>query len=137
MTMTTSVNKQPTATVGEPYTTGSVTSHDGTTISYRQLGHGPGVVMLHGSMESAQSHMQLATALADAFTVYLPDRRGHGASGPDGARDNLHTQVKNLDAPLIKARAHNVLRGSSGRPLYLHASLTSTALLKADLYETP
>ncbi len=42
MTMTTSVNKQPTATVGEPYTTGSVTSHDGTTISYRQLGHGPG-----------------------------------------------------------------------------------------------
>src|SRR5258708_33691373 len=107
MTMTTSVNKQPTATVGEPYTTGSVTSHDGTTISYRQLGHGPGVVMLHGSMESAQSHMQLATALADAFTVYLPDRRGHGASGTYRAPDSIPTKGGELGAPLIQASAHH------------------------------
>src|SRR5260221_3527355 len=115
MTMTTSVNKRPTATVGEPYTTGSVVSHDGTTISYRQLGHGPGVVMLHGSMESAQSHMQLATALADAFTVYLPDRRGHSASGTYGARDTIQTEGKHLGGPLINAGAHIVfLVTSSG-----------------------
>src|SRR5258708_35739237 len=103
MTMTTSVNKQPTATVGEPYTTGSVTSHDGTTISYRQLGHGPGVVMLHGSMESAQSHMQLATALADAFTVYLPDRRGHRPTGTCAARASNHTRVAEPAALLLQA----------------------------------
>src|SRR5260370_21923449 len=103
MTMTTSVNKQPTATVGEPYTTGSVTSHDGTTISYRQLGHGPGVVMLHGSMESAQSHMQLATALADAFTVYLPDRRGAPPRCPHRAGESHSTRAQKTEARLYKA----------------------------------
>ena len=135
MTMTTSVNKQPTATVGEPYTTGSVTSHDGTTISYRQLGHGPGVVMLRGSMESAQSHMQLATALADAFTVYLPDRRGHGASGTYGARYSIQTEVEDLDALLIKAGAHIVFGVSSGGLICLQASLTLPAIRKVALYE--
>ncbi len=65
-----------------PMTTGSVSSADGTTIGYLQVGHGPAVVILHGSNESARSHTQLALALADAFTVYLPDRRGRGQSGP-------------------------------------------------------
>ena len=63
-------------------TTGTVTSQDGTTIGYRQLGRGPGLVMLHGSMESSSSHLQLAQELADVATVYLPDRRGRGLSGP-------------------------------------------------------
>ena len=62
--------------------TRSVISADGTLIGYRQLGQGPGLVLVHGAMESAQSHMQLAEALADTFTVYLPDRRGRGMSGP-------------------------------------------------------
>src|SRR5207237_9928248 len=78
-----SVNNSSTATAREHYTTSSVTSQDGTTIGYYQLGHGPGVVLLHGAMESAQSHMQLAEALADAFTVYLPESRGHNLSGTD------------------------------------------------------
>ena len=51
-------------------------------IGYLRLGQGPAVVLLHGSMESARSHTRLALALADAFTVYLPDRRGRGMSGP-------------------------------------------------------
>src|SRR5438874_1780773 len=69
----------------EHYATGYVTSKDGTTLGYRQYGqpsHGPGVVLLHGAMESAQSHEQLAQALDDAFTVFVPDRRGRGLSGP-------------------------------------------------------
>jgi len=60
------VNNQSTVAAQEHYTTGSVTSKDGTTIGYRQLGHGPGVVLLHGMMSSGQNHMQLAEALADA-----------------------------------------------------------------------
>lgn len=64
----------------ETYTTGVVTSKDGTTIGYRRFGRGPGVVVLHGSMSSAHNHMQLAAALADAFTVDVPDRRGRGLS---------------------------------------------------------
>ncbi|HLY30190.1 MAG TPA: alpha/beta hydrolase, partial [Ktedonobacterales bacterium] len=78
MALNSTSTRQPQTTTQETYTTGFVTSKDGVTIGYRQLGHGPGVVLLHGAMETAQSHMQLATAMADAFTVYLPDRRGRG-----------------------------------------------------------
>src|SRR5215204_24909 len=59
-------------------TTGSVLSKDGTRIGYLQVGQGPAAVLVHGSNESARSHTRLALALADAFTVYLPDRRGRG-----------------------------------------------------------
>ena len=45
---------------GQNVMTNTVTSKDGTVVSYLQLGHGPGLVMLHGAMESAASHMQLA-----------------------------------------------------------------------------
>jgi pimeloyl-ACP methyl ester carboxylesterase len=62
--------------------TGSVVSRDGTRIGYLRVGRGPAVVLLHGSNESARSHTQLALALADTFTVYLPDRRGRGMSAP-------------------------------------------------------
>src|SRR5262249_38196229 len=106
MTTTTSVNDHLTTTTREPYTTSSVTSHDGTTVGYRQLGHGPGVVLLHGAMESAHSHMQLAWALADAFTVYLPDRRGRGLSGPHGDDYGIQKEIEDLDALLTKTGAH-------------------------------
>ena len=39
------------------YATSAVTSKDGTKIGYRELGKGPGLVVLHGAFESAQSHM--------------------------------------------------------------------------------
>lgn len=35
-----------------PFTTHAVSARDGTTIGYRQLGQGPGIVVLHGSMSS-------------------------------------------------------------------------------------
>src|SRR5262249_10761453 len=54
------------------YATGSVTSEDGTTVGYRRLGRGPGLVLVHGGMQAAHSFMKLATALSDAFTVYVP-----------------------------------------------------------------
>ena len=50
----------------EHYVTDSVISKDGTRIEYLQLGQGPGVVMLHGAMESARRHLTLAEGLADA-----------------------------------------------------------------------
>ena len=57
-----------------PMTSGRVISRDGTPIGYLKTGHGPAIVIMHGSMESARSHTLLAQALAVEFTVYLPDR---------------------------------------------------------------
>src|SRR5438105_7268486 len=88
--------------------TGSVVSRDGTTIGYRELGRGPGLVVLHGAMESSQSHLQLAQALADGFTVYLPDRRGRGMSGPYGKGHAVKNDVEDMEALLTKTAAHYV-----------------------------
>src|SRR6267378_2021289 len=97
-----------------PYTTGSVVSKDGTTIGYRQLGHGPGVIVLHGAMESSQSHIELAEALADTYTVTLPDRRGRGLSGAYDRGYSVGEDVEDMEAILRKTGAHFVFGVSSG-----------------------
>ena len=74
-------------------TTGSVPSADGTMIGYLRAGQGPAVVLLHGSNESARSHTRLARALASRFTVYLPDRRGRGRSGPHRPGHRMRTEI--------------------------------------------
>ncbi len=135
MKTATNLDKQSTATARQPYTIGTVISQDGTTIGYRQFGQGPGVVLLHGAMETAQSHMQLATALADAFTVYLVDRRGRGLSGPFGNEYSIQKEVQDLDALLTKTGAHDVFGVSSGGVICLQASLSLPAIHKAALYE--
>ena len=117
--------------------TGSITSKDGTTIGYRQLGHGPGVVLLHGIMESAQSHIQLAEGLADTFTVYLPDRRGRGLSGPQGSDYRLEKEVEDLDALLTKTGAHYVFGVSAGAIVCLEAAITLPAIHRAAIFEPP
>ena len=135
MSTNASVNNQATATTREQYATSFVTSSDGTTIGYRQLGHGPGIVMLHGAMESSRSHLQLAGALANAFTVYLPDRRGRGLSGPYGDNYSIQKEVEDLDTLLTKADAHRVFGVSAGGLICLQAALTLPAIHKVALYE--
>jgi len=131
-----SVNKS-TPAAREHYVTGSVISKDGTTIGYLQLGHGPGVVVEHGATESAQSHMQLAEALADTFTVYLPDRRGRGLSGPYGRGYSIQEDVEDMAALLFKTDAHYVFGVSSGAIICLQAALTLPAVHKAAIFEPP
>lgn len=131
----TSVNNQSTVAMPEHYTTNFVTSQDGTTIGYRQFGHGPGVMLVQGAMGSAQNFMQLAGALADSFTVYVPDRRGRGISGPYGKDYSIQKEVEDMDALITKTGAHNVFGLSSGGIISLQAALTLPAIHKAAIYE--
>jgi len=59
----------------------SFVANDGTVIGYRQLGSGPGLVLLHGALQSAASFTDLGAALADRFTwcMAAPIHDGHGA----------------------------------------------------------
>jgi pimeloyl-ACP methyl ester carboxylesterase len=91
--------------------------------------------MLHGSMESSQSHMQLAQALADAFTVYLPDRRGHNLPGPFRKDYRMQKEVDDVDALLTQTGTHNVFGVSSGGIICLQSALTLPAVHKVALYE--
>jgi len=116
-------------------TTGSVVSRDGTRIGYLRLGHGPAVVLLHGSMESARSHTRLALALAGAFTVYLPDRRGRGMSGPYPADYGIGTEVEDLEAVLAESGAQLVFGVSAGGLAALETARTRPDIRKVAVYE--
>src|SRR5450759_5002316 len=110
----------------QTYTTSSVTSSDGTIIGYRQLGSGPGIILLHGGASASQGYMKLGTLLSDTFTVYIPDRRGRGLSGPFG--DNY--DIKKTDA-------HIVFGLSTGALIALQAALNFPSIHKAALDELP
>ena len=129
------MNTAKTTQMTAPMTKGSVVSKDGTSIGYLRLGQGPAVVLLHGSMESARSHTRLALALADAFTVYLPDRRGRGMSGPYLPGYGIGTEVDDLDAVLAESGAQMVFGVSAGGLVALEAARTRPAVRKVAVYE--
>jgi pimeloyl-ACP methyl ester carboxylesterase len=114
---------------------GSVVSRDGTRIGYLRVGRGPAVVLLHGSSESARSHTQLASALADAFTVYLPDRRGRGLSGPHRPDHSMRTEVEDLQAVLTESGAQKVFGVSTGGLIVLETARIQPAIRKIAAYE--
>jgi pimeloyl-ACP methyl ester carboxylesterase len=116
-------------------TTGSVVSKDGTRIGYLRVGRGPAVVLLHGSNESARSHTQLALALADTFTVYLPDRRGRGMSGPHRPDHGIRTEVEDLQAVLTGSGAQRVFGVSISGLIALQAARTQPAIRQVAAYE--
>jgi pimeloyl-ACP methyl ester carboxylesterase len=118
-------------------TAGSVVSKDGTTIGYRQAGSGPGLILVHGGMQTSQSFTKLATALSDAFTVYVPDRRGRGLSGPFGDNYGIEKEVEDLAALMARTSARNVFGLSSGALIALQAALTLPSMHKVALYEPP
>lgn len=94
----------------QSYNTNSVTSRDGTTIGYRQLGQGPGIILIHDTIITSQELMTLAEALSDSFTVYLPDRRGYGESGLPG---DTPTSQKELDEPPLRGGTFDMLGDNS------------------------
>jgi pimeloyl-ACP methyl ester carboxylesterase len=122
-------------TTSTDMTAGSVTSADGTTIGYRRTGRGPAVVVLHGSNESARSHTQLAMALAGEFTVYLPDRRGRGLSGPHQPGHGMRTEVEDVQAVVAASGAQAVFGVSISGLIALQAALTTPAIGQVAVYE--
>jgi pimeloyl-ACP methyl ester carboxylesterase len=120
------------------YVKNAVVSRDGTTIGYRQLGTARrGVILVHGGMKASQDLMKLAVALSTTFTVYLPDRRGRGLSGPHGDRFSVRCEVEDIQAIIAKTEASYIFGLSSGALVALRATLTTPAIKKAALYEPP
>jgi pimeloyl-ACP methyl ester carboxylesterase len=119
------------------YSTGSVTSKDGTTIGYRQMGQGPALILAHGGMQASQNFMALATALSDEFTVYVPDRRGRGLSGPLNSDFNIQKAVEDMQALIDKTGAYNVFGLSSGAIISLQSALRRSEIHKLAVYEPP
>ena len=126
-----------TPTAPKAYELKSVESKDGTTIGYRQLGRGPGLVLIHGGMMAAHSFMKLATGLSDDFTVFIPDRRGRGSSGSFGRGYGLRKEVEDVAAIIDRTGAHCVFGLSSAAIIALESALQLPVIRKLALYEPP
>jgi pimeloyl-ACP methyl ester carboxylesterase len=116
---------------------GEVRSADGTIIGYQRVGTGPAVVLLHGAGQSSGNLMRLADALSGAFTVFVPDRRGRGRSGPYGEFHGLSTEIDDLSALLDASGATRVFGLSSGAVIAIEAALVRPDITKLALYEPP
>jgi len=117
--------------------TGTVASRDGTSIGYTRVGRGPGIVILHGAMSTGTHSLQLAELLGDAYTVYLPDRRGRGLSGPCDPRDGIDREVEDLAALVSVSGAERVFGISSGALVLLDAAPRLPAIRRAAIFEPP
>ncbi len=112
-----------------------MTSQDGTIIGYRQMGSGPGIILLHGGVNASQNLMKLGTALSDEFTVYIPDRRGRGMSGPIDSNYSIEKEDEDLDAMLKQTGAHFVFGTADGALFALHAAISLPNIHKVVAYE--
>ncbi|WP_433359368.1 alpha/beta fold hydrolase [Actinoplanes sp. CA-142083] len=117
----------------------TVTSADGTTITYETHGAGPALILVDGAMcyRDNGPNRGLATALADTFTVYLYDRRGRGESG-DTEPWTEDREIDDLQAVLTAAGGQaSVLGTSSGAVLAADAAAKLPGITRLALYEPP
>jgi hypothetical protein len=114
-----------------------VTSKDGTTIAYDQLGEGQPVILISGGSTNRMANAQLASLLAADFTVYNYDRRGRGPSG-DTQPYAVEREIEDLDAVIGAAGGSAGVYGtSSGAALALEAATAGLAITKLALWEPP
>ena len=116
-----------------------VTSRDGTIIAYEQSGQGPALVVVGGVLGDHHQQAGLAALLAEHFTVYNIDRRGHGESGftPPYA---VEREVEDIDAVLNAAGGSAFVYGTSGPgvlSMYAAAAGLSPKMKKLAVWEPP
>jgi pimeloyl-ACP methyl ester carboxylesterase len=119
------------------FTIDFVTTADGSKIGYRRIGAGPGIVLVHGALQSSTNFTRLAKALASQFTVYIPDRRGRPLSAPYQGREDLQSEASDVQTLVRHAHASYIFGLSSGAIIALQVALNEPSIKKVALYEPP
>src|SRR6185503_16474644 len=116
----------------------TVTSKDGTTIAFDQIGNGPVVILVDSALADRTICAKLAKLLAEEFTVINYDRRGRGDS-TDTQPYAVEREVEDIEALIEAAGGSAFLFGSSsGAVLALEAAHKLSAKIKKQaLYEPP
>jgi pimeloyl-ACP methyl ester carboxylesterase len=122
-------------------TMATVTSADGTGISYDSVGEGPPIVLVAGATQHRaidETTPKLQTLLADGgFTVINYDRRGRGESG-DTLPYAPEREFEDLEALVAAVGGEAVVYGmSSGAILAVEAAANGVAMLSLVMYEPP
>ena len=114
-------------------------SRDGTTIAYTKRGSGPPVIIVDGVFCYRENGpaTELASLLAQHYTVFTYDRRGRGESA-DTAPYTVEREIDDLRAVATEAGATPFLLGvSSGAALTLQAVASGVGAKRIALYEPP
>lgn len=115
----------------------TVKSKDGTLIACERLGHGPALVMVHGSTVNRLHWGSVVSTLAKYFCLHLMDRRGRGDSG-DGPVYNIEREFEDVAAVLASTEGPAHLLGHSyGAVCALEALRLTDRVAKVVLYEPP
>lgn len=117
----------------------TVFSKDGTKLAYDKVGQGPALILVGGafSYRKFPGQVQLASLLADRYTVYNYDRRGRGDSG-DAKSYEIEREIEDLQAIINEAGGSAYVWGlSSGAVLTLKAAASGLHITKMALHEPP
>jgi pimeloyl-ACP methyl ester carboxylesterase len=115
----------------------TVKSKDGTSIAFERRGHGPPLVMVHGTTLDHTRWGTIVTKLAERFSLYMVDRRGRGKSG-DGPAYAIEREFEDVAAVLDAApEPACILAHSYGAICSLEASRLTARIAKMVLYEPP
>jgi len=118
----------------------TVISKDGTTIAFDKVGNGPALILVDGALGTRKdpNQQQLATLLAEHFTVFSYDRRGRGDS-TDTLPYAVGREIEDIDSLIVEAGGTAYVFGmSSGAILALRAAnQLGSKITKLALYEPP
>ncbi|TQM36087.1 alpha/beta fold hydrolase [Pseudonocardia cypriaca] len=115
----------------------TVTSADGTTIAFDQIGAGPPLVLVAGASCDRAVDARIAQGLAAHFTVLNYDRRGRGDS-TDTLPYAVEREIEDLEVLLAAAGGSPVVVGlSSGAVLAAHAAAAGLPVGHLVMWEPP
>ncbi|TQS29369.1 alpha/beta fold hydrolase [Microbispora sp. KK1-11] len=114
---------------------GTAVSADGTVIGYQTLGTGPDLIVVGGNLRTSEDYLPPAAALAGSFTVHVVDRRGRGASGPQGPEYSLAKEVEDLRAVQAATGARLAFGHSYGGLVVLETARSFPLFDRIAVYE--
>jgi len=113
-------------------------SRDGTRIDYERRGSGPALVLVHGGFVDRSFWGPSLPLLANYYTVYAMDRRGHGQSDPYPADHDIEREYEDVAAMVAAVGAPVAVLGhSGGARVALHAARRADQVRQLVLYEPP
>jgi len=116
-------------------TTHAVLSQDGAKISYLTMGSGPSVLVIPGALSVAAGYAAFASALAEHFTVHIIERRGRGASSPQGDDYSILKECEDVLALQQETSASLLVGHSFGGLVALQVARNNPAFTKLAVYE--
>jgi pimeloyl-ACP methyl ester carboxylesterase len=114
-----------------------VISSDGTAIAFDQAGNGSPLILVHGTGADRTRWAAVLPQLAQHFTVFSLDRRGHGSSG-DAHAYSIQREYEDIAALAASiAGPVDILGHSFGAACVLGAAPSISNLRRLVLYEPP